>query len=225
MITLALDTSTPVASVALRVGERVLERAEPVTTYSERLLPIVDALFAEAGVPPQQLAAICCAAGPGSFTGLRIGLSTAKGLCLATGARLAMVPTLAALAVDAPPGATVVCGIDAYRGELYAGLWTLDADGEPRAVRPALAAFATRPEALAAALGDARPAFYAGDGFAKYPAAIPAGAVAIARGDRTVARAVLALGLRALGRGEDVDPRGAAPLYVRPPAAEEKRGV
>jgi tRNA threonylcarbamoyladenosine biosynthesis protein TsaB len=224
VIALALDTSTPLASVALQIDGRVLEREEPVTTYSERLLPLIDALFVEAALRPAQLGAIVCAAGPGSFTGLRIGLATAKGLCLATDAPLVLVPSLEAICADAPPGALALAAIDAYRGEVYAGLFELDGAGHPRPVDPALAAFASRPDALAAQLGGRAPSVYGGDGFAKHPGAIPVGAAPIARVG-TVARALLRLGLARLAAGERTDPRLAAPTYVRPPAPEEKRGV
>jgi tRNA threonylcarbamoyladenosine biosynthesis protein TsaB len=223
MIALGLDTSTPLASVALLIDDgRVLEREETVTTHSERLLPLIDALFAEAGARPEQLAAIVCAAGPGSFTGLRIGLATAKGLCLATGAALVLVSSLEAICADAPVGALALATIDAYRGEVYAGLFEVDAAGQPRAVDAALAAFATRPEALAAQLGGRTPSHHGGDGFIKHPGAIPAGSTAIARMG-TNARALLRLGLARLAIGERTDPRRAAPTYVRPPAPEERR--
>jgi tRNA threonylcarbamoyladenosine biosynthesis protein TsaB len=202
----------------------VLEREEPVTTYSERLLPLIDTLFAEAQLRPSQLGAIVCAAGPGSFTGLRIGLATAKGLCLAIGAPMVLVPSLEAICADAPASALALAAIDAFRGEVYAGLFALDAVGQPRAVEPALAAFAARPEALMAQLGGRTPDVYGGDGFAKYPSAIPAGSSPIAR-TGAIARSLLRIGLARLAAGEHTDPRRAAPTYVRPPAPEEKRGV
>lgn len=220
MIILALDTATPVASVALSDGERIFELAESVTTYSERLLPIIDALFSEAKLAPRALQAVACSAGPGSFTGLRIGLSTAKGLCLATDAKLVLVPSLAALAGPAAPGAIVVSAIDAFRGEMYAGVFAIDADGVPQPVRPALAAFSVHPDALAAALEGLAPQHYVGDGFAKYPAAIPDGASALVS-VACNARSVLALAQRRLSAGDSDDPRLAAPLYVRASAPEE----
>jgi tRNA threonylcarbamoyladenosine biosynthesis protein TsaB len=219
MTLLAIDTSTPIASVALDVGGVVRKKSEPVTTYSERLLAMIDALCAEAQVPPRAITGVCCAAGPGSFTGLRMGLATAKGLCLATAAPLVLVPTLEALASEAEAGARCVAAVDAYRGELYAGVFRLDDERVPVAVA-GLAAFAARPEALAAMIGDV--ASYIGEGFTKHAAAIPANARRIET-SRTIAEAVLHLGARRLARGETDDPRTAAPLYVRPPAPEEKR--
>ena len=225
MLTLALDTSTPGAVVALADETRTWWRGELVTTHSERLLAIVDALFVEAGVGPRALGGVICAAGPGSFTGLRIGLATAKGLCLGTGAPLALVSSLAARAAVVP-AANVVAAIDAFRGELYAGLFDVDADGVPRARAAALAAFTARPEALAARLGAPPPAACVGDGFVRHPAAIPPGAALVPLTDEALARALSRLGRARLASGDRDDPRTAAPTYVRASAPEEAaRGV
>jgi tRNA threonylcarbamoyladenosine biosynthesis protein TsaB len=78
---LALDTSTLQATAALLRGEEVLGEVERrVTTHSERLLVAIDELLRAAGVAVGDLEAIACGRGPGSFTGLRIGMATAKGL-------------------------------------------------------------------------------------------------------------------------------------------------
>jgi len=227
VILLALDTSTPIASVALAVGDRIVERAETVTTYSERLLAMIDAVFAEAEVRPAALEAVICGAGPGSFTGLRIGLSTAKGLCLGTGCRLSMVSSLEALAGRGQPGQRVLAGIDAFRGELYAGCFEIDAAGLPRASSEALAAFAVHPDAPGAMFaGTPSPTHFIGDGFRKHPTSIPAGAVDLAEpGESPGPRAceLLRLGRARIEAGQLDDPRTAAPRYVRASAPEEAR--
>jgi tRNA threonylcarbamoyladenosine biosynthesis protein TsaB len=203
MITLALDTSTPVASVALSVDDEVYERAEQVTTFSERLMAMIDELFTEAGVRPSSLNAVVCGAGPGSFTGLRMGLSTAKGLCLGTGCRLLLISSLEALAAQVP-GGTVLAAVDAFRGEIYAALYR---DGvevkEPFSALPAVLHATTATHAI-------------GDAFAKYPDACPPGAVRIDSAPR--ARDLLVL---ARARTGSDDPRTAAPRYVRASAPEE----
>src|ERR1700761_5339320 len=105
MIVLALDTATLASAVALwRDGQLLAERRRLVTTHSESLLAMIDESLAEAGLRPPQLDGIVCGAGPGSFTGLPIGLATAKGLCLALDKPLVLVSTLAALAARAPAG-------------------------------------------------------------------------------------------------------------------------
>ncbi|HEX8953917.1 MAG TPA: tRNA (adenosine(37)-N6)-threonylcarbamoyltransferase complex dimerization subunit type 1 TsaB, partial [Polyangia bacterium] len=139
---LALDTATLHAGAALwRDGALVAERRRVVTTHSEALLQMIDELFVEASVAPTDVDAIACGAGPGSFTGLRIGLSTAKGLCFALGKPLVMVSSLAALAARAPDG-RVCATLDAFKGEVYAGLFDVRGgvpvrDGDEAALPPA----------------------------------------------------------------------------------------
>jgi tRNA threonylcarbamoyladenosine biosynthesis protein TsaB len=125
VLILAFDTATDVATSALVWdGEVVGERAStPV-----RLLEDVDALLRRGGARESQLEAIAVGAGPGSFTGLRMGLVTARALAFALDVPVAGVSTLAALAAGAP-GALPV--IDAKRREIF----TL-VDGEPRVVMP-----------------------------------------------------------------------------------------
>ena len=142
MIILAVDTSTLHAAVALwRDGRALAERHRVVTTHSDALLAMVDEAFVEANVAPADVDAIACGAGPGSFTGLRIGLATAKGLCFALGKPLVMVSSLAALAARAPDG-RVLATIDAFKGEVYAGLFVVTAgvpvlDGAEAVLPPA----------------------------------------------------------------------------------------
>src|SRR5512146_871649 len=138
---LAIDTSTLTAGIGLLDGERLIERRERVTTHSERLLPNIDEVMREAGLAPRDLDAIACAAGPGSFTGLRIGLATAKGLCFAAGKPLVMVSSLAALAARAPDGRCCAT-IDAFKNEVYAARFEVQGgvpalDGEERVLPPA----------------------------------------------------------------------------------------
>jgi len=121
MTILAVDTSTLHAGACLwRDGRVLAERRRLVTTHSEALLAMIDELFVEASVAPADVDAIACGAGPGSFTGLRIGLATAKGLCFALAKPLVMVSSLAALAARATDG-RVCATIDALKGEVYAG--------------------------------------------------------------------------------------------------------
>src|SRR4030066_555403 len=106
---LALDTATEVCTVALWLDGEVLERSEPGGEPAERILPVVDALLAEAGLVLTQFDALAFGRGPGSFTGLRIGAGVAQGL--AFGADLSVVPvsSLAALA----PGQDAAGGVPA----------------------------------------------------------------------------------------------------------------
>jgi tRNA threonylcarbamoyladenosine biosynthesis protein TsaB len=125
VLTLAFDTATEVATSALVDGEEVLgERASRAQT----LLEDVDALLRQAGAHPSEIGRLAVGIGPGSFTGVRIGLAAARGLALSLGVGGAGVSTLAALAAGAP-GAVPV--IDAKRREVF----TL-VGGEPAVLTP-----------------------------------------------------------------------------------------
>jgi tRNA threonylcarbamoyladenosine biosynthesis protein TsaB len=125
MLILAFDTATDVATSALvSDGEVLGERLSRAVT----LLEDVDALLRQAGAHTADVEALAVGIGPGSFTGVRIGLATARGLALALGVPVAGVSTLDALAAGAPGALPVV---DARRGEVFV------LQGEPRVVAPA----------------------------------------------------------------------------------------
>ncbi|HEV3407345.1 MAG TPA: tRNA (adenosine(37)-N6)-threonylcarbamoyltransferase complex dimerization subunit type 1 TsaB [Gaiellaceae bacterium] len=124
-MTLAFDTATNVATIALvRDGEVLGERA----SRAVRILDDIDALLAETGLGRDDVGRIVVGTGPGSYTGLRMGLITARTLSFALGVPLAGISTLAALAVGAP-GAVPV--IDGRRGEIFSLV-----AGEPAVLRP-----------------------------------------------------------------------------------------
>ncbi len=123
---LALETATDVCSVALLRGERVvveLTLARP-RRHAEQLAPLIRDALRYGDTAPADLEAVAVSQGPGSYTGLRIGVSTAKGLARATGAALVGVPTLEALAASAAgcarPGEVLLPLLDARRDEVYA---------------------------------------------------------------------------------------------------------
>src|SRR5262245_38956907 len=129
MRVLAIDTSTLAGGVALVDGDRTV--AEYVLdirlTHSERLMPTVERVMSDAGWSPGDLSGLAVAIGPGSFTGLRIGVSAVKGLALALDLPIAAVPTLDALAAGIPAPALAVCPvIIARRDEVYACLYRWD---------------------------------------------------------------------------------------------------
>jgi len=123
---LALDTATEKGSLALAADDRLLAAysLDSPGTYLQQLLPGVEELLRAAGSSLQDLGAIAVSQGPGNFTGLRIGLATAKGLAWALGCPLVPVPTLEALAAQFPwqPQPTAVI-MDAKREEVYLGLF------------------------------------------------------------------------------------------------------
>src|SRR5438034_4673535 len=125
MLILAFDTATDVATSALvSDGEVLGERTSRAVTVLED----IDALLRQAGAHTRELGGIAVGIGPGSFTGVRIGLATARGLALALGVPVAGVSTLDALAAGAPGAVPVV---DARRGEVFVLV-----EGEARVLAP-----------------------------------------------------------------------------------------
>jgi tRNA threonylcarbamoyladenosine biosynthesis protein TsaB len=217
---LAVETSSLAGGVALLDGERVVAEyvLDVSVTHSERLLAAVDRVLADARWLPRALDALVVAVGPGSFTGLRIAVSTVKGLAVALALPIAAVPTLDAMAAAVPWAALPVCPVlDARKGEVYASCYRWDhgvvrREWEYLALSPAaLAGRLTEPTLL---VGDAAPSI--GSPLARTlppPRRLPSPA------------AVGVLGLERLRRGETVAPAALAPLYLRPSEAELKRRV
>ncbi|MFL6196057.1 MAG: tRNA (adenosine(37)-N6)-threonylcarbamoyltransferase complex dimerization subunit type 1 TsaB [Thermoanaerobaculia bacterium] len=117
---LALDTGSPLVSVAVaRDGEVVAMRSVEQERSSTLLLPMIDEALREAGIGLAELGGITVLRGPGSFTGLRIGLATVLGLHQALGVRATALPSLRAMAVAVPPaeGGVVISVVDALRGD------------------------------------------------------------------------------------------------------------
>lgn len=132
---LAIDTATEACSAALDCDGRLLERYELAPRQHTRLiLPMIEALLAEAGIGFTQLDAIAFGRGPGAFVGLRIAASIAQGLAFAGDLPVAPVSTLAALARLAwreRGEPRVLAALDARMGEIYAGAYCIADDGAP----------------------------------------------------------------------------------------------
>ena len=234
---LAIDTATLDASVALvtREGQLRASRQARVTTHSEALLGMIAAVLEEAGVRPDDLAAVACGAGPGSFTGLRIGLATAKGLCLAVGSAsnpsgrrlpLLLVSSLQALARRAPAsmqGALVVPCIDAFKSEVYVGFYR--GGDEPAPAGTPVEAVLPPQQLIArlAALPAGSPLCIVGGGPVRYPELRALDALFV-EGGAPVADEVGRLAAMRLARGEADDLAAAVPRYIRPSEAEIKFG-
>ena len=128
MLVLALDTSTSRGSLALVQDQRLLAEftLESPASYLNRLLAGIDHLLQETGHTIKNVNLIVVSQGPGNFTGLRLGLSTAKGLALAIGCPVIAVNTLDALAANFLFTAMPVCPvIDAKKNEIYAAFYRL----------------------------------------------------------------------------------------------------
>jgi tRNA threonylcarbamoyl adenosine modification protein YeaZ len=148
-VLLAFDTATPFVTVALHDGETVVveRRSEQRMKHGEQLAPLIDAAMTDAGIVRQDLAAIAVGVGPGPFTGLRVGLVTARTLAFVLDLPVYGVCSLDVLAVEAalgesPIGSEFAVATDARRKEVY--LATYDEQGRrldgPDVVRPAEAA-------------------------------------------------------------------------------------
>jgi tRNA threonylcarbamoyl adenosine modification protein YeaZ len=139
---LAFDTGSPVVSVALALSDRVDTLATPQGRSSRELVAMIDELLAGAGLDGRDLAGIGAARGPGSFTGLRVGLATAMGLHQASGVRAGAVSTFEVLAGHyaeraATPKPAVLAVVDAHRDRWFAQRVLLRADGTPQVDGPA----------------------------------------------------------------------------------------
>lgn len=196
MLTLAFDTATSVATAALvRDGEVLGERA----SRAVRVLEAADELLREAGVEPSELDGVVVGTGPGSFTGLRIGLAAARGLAFALGVPVAGVSTLDALAAGAPGALPVV---DAGRREVFTRV-----NGEP---------VATAPQELELEPGT----LCVGDGAVRYRDVLEARGAEIPpdEDERHRPRAGFHAALATeFGPAEEIEP-----LYLRIPDAEQK---
>ena len=131
MYTLGIDTSSPLGSVALlRAGDVVAQvQAEVQARHGETILSHLESVLATAGIEFSEVGLLSVGAGPGSFTGLRVGVSTAKGLAFASGVPIVAVGSLQAIARAMPPGPRVVM-VDAYKSEVYSAVYGAEDSGE-----------------------------------------------------------------------------------------------
>src|SRR3972149_6461465 len=222
---LAVETSTLAGGAALLDGDRLVgESALNIRpTHSERLMAAVDHLLHLSGWELGQLEGLAVAIGPGSFTGLRIGISAVKGLALGLGIPVAAVPTLDALAATLPFAAHPVCPVlDAKKGEVYASLYhwsggAMGRDWEYLAVAPE--ALCDRLRGLVIFVGDAVETL---GGLLRARLGDNARFAPAARRQPSPG-CVGALGHALLLAGQTVDASALTPLYLRPSEAELKR--
>ncbi len=222
---LSIETATLAGGVAL-MGEAGLiaeYRLHVEVRHSERLLLAIDRLLTDSGTAVADLDAIAVSIGPGSFTGLRVGLATAKGLAMGGRKPLVTVPTLEAIASLFPySNALIAPMLDARRQEVYWALFDTQA-GRPDRLHPEAA---TSPEALLEAIGHLdQPVLFVGEGAEKYKALLLAN-----RPEKTLfapkalqfpsAASVAELGLARLQKGEVYPPEEVAPFYLRVSTAE-----
>jgi tRNA threonylcarbamoyladenosine biosynthesis protein TsaB len=218
---LGIDTSGTVGSVALLSPALATEEVfEEGLIHGVALAPSVAHLLEQASIDAADLAAVAVGLGPGSYTGVRVGVTFAKTLAFAAEVPVVGVSSLDAMAENAPHGERVVCARDARRGSLYARTYHRQPDGAvpegPLRLLPLTGVRDTLP-ADALVIGDALDRFadlLSGDG--RTP------------GDRDLWRstavAVARIGARLVHeRGPD-DPHDLAPIYLRASEAEERFG-
>ncbi len=218
---LAIETATTVCGAAL-VQEGALvalrEVAEP-HVHAEKLPGLIGAVLQEAGLAPAGLKGVAVSGGPGSFTGLRIGLSTAKGLVYATGIPLVAVPTLETLARRLARSGVcregwILAALDARRDEVYAQLFSVR-DGRPE---PATAVSDLSASALPGVTGE-RSVHVTGDGALKAAEALARAGCphAVAPEEVRYCTAVETglMGEQLLHAGERSDPGTLEPRYIK----------
>ncbi len=224
MKVLGIDTSTSCGSVGLiDNGEVVFDYLLNIpVTHSERLLGAIELVLRDARCPIDDLDGWAIALGPGSFTGLRIGVSTVKGLAFATGKPVAGVSTLDVLASQIVPTPFLICPIlDARKKEVYTAFYRyekclLKRQSDDQAIRP---------EDLVGRIKEQT--IFLGDGARTYKgflidslsslALFPSAPLHLSHGSM-----VAKLGSELLQRGEGLDLSTFAPIYVRPSEAEMK---
>jgi tRNA threonylcarbamoyladenosine biosynthesis protein TsaB len=221
MRVLAMECSTFAGGVALLDGERLLGEylLDTRVTHSERLMIAVDRVLSDVGWSVGDLDGLAVSIGPGSFTGLRIALGTARGLAFGRRLPVAAVPTLDAMAASVPFAALPVCPvIDARKGEVYAAFYRWDG----ATARRESEYLAMAPAELASRLDE--PTILLGDG----ARSILSPQVRLAPPARRVPSpaTVAQLGHERLIRGDTVPASNLVPLYLRPSQAElRRRGV
>ena len=218
---LALETTDRTGGVALLEGGglQAETRLDPARRSAQTLATAVRDLLAAHGWRPADIRLIAVAVGPGSFTGLRIGVTTAKTLAYALGAELLGVNTLEVIAAQAPPGiGRLAVAMDAQRQEVFAAEFVVPENGQPQWLGEA--ALVDEPAWLASLTPGTSAS---GPALAKLAERLPAGVQPVDESlwsPRAATVGRLALAHYATGRRDD--PWQLVPLYLRRSAAEEK---
>ncbi|NMB42342.1 MAG: tRNA (adenosine(37)-N6)-threonylcarbamoyltransferase complex dimerization subunit type 1 TsaB [Firmicutes bacterium] len=228
MLLLAFDTTTRVCTVALGDGDNI--RAEYMLhikrTHSRHLLPLIVSLLKDSGVDKDRLDGVVVSVGPGSFTGIRVGMATAKGLCLGLKIPVVGVMTLDALAGACAVFPGLICPIlDARRDQVYTALYR-GGTADPQMLQPAAALSCGK---LVKMLGDyEEEVIFLGDavkGFGKE--------LKLQLGEKRYKQAplpscfnraslVLQRGVRIWREEGPLSPHALKPFYIRLPEAERK---
>jgi len=236
MRVLALDTTTRAGSLALVDNCRILEErsGDPSRTHAERLPGEILALVERQGLALSDVDVFAVAAGPGSFTGLRIGIATIQGLAFATGRPVVAVSALGVLAqiasAELPQGALVAAWMDAHRRDVYAALYRVGAAPvfEPERLREIDRPTVGDPGRMLARWAEhagETTTWFVGDGALLYAETIRAAGASQEHILPTplLAGAIGRIAVAIARRGDALTPGAVRPLYVRRPDAEIDR--
>lgn len=219
---LAIETSGRIGSVAAVENGNVLSEQEfpHGLKHAAGILPIIDGLCQEQGWRPGDLGEVYVSIGPGSFTGLRIGVTLAKTLAFARGVRIVAVPSVRVLVENAPDEArNVIIVLDAKREQIFTARF--ERESEEWIEREA-----AHLDSLTGMIERApRPVYLLGEGIPYHRKFIPDEAGVIVTPEsawRARAGVVARLGTQMARRGEYADPLTLAPIYIRLAEAEEK---
>jgi len=220
---LAIETATAEGSVALLEQDRLMRQVvAPVPQrHLEWLAPAIEQVLRAVGWRPADVQAVAVSRGPGTFTGLRIGVATATAWARATGIPVVAVSTLESVAAGVEAKGLVCPVLDARRGEVAGALFEVDG-----AVRRVAEEVVVPVEALLAELPKDRAVVFAGDALARYGEVLRRHPGArLAPADRWAPRAVTAgrLAWARLARGDHDDPYRVVPVYARPAPAAVSR--
>lgn len=222
---LAFETSTAQGGIAVGIGDRLLEsyRLTKARQHAIEFIPAVSRICASHSIQPSDIRVIFVSCGPGSFTGLRIGITAARMIAMAHGAATVAVPTLSVIAQNAAalasPPAKLAVLLDAKRGHVYAAVFSWENGVYVPDTRPA------EEEPLQFLRSQQPDCAVMGEGVSYHRAAVEAS-------DRPVlppeiywprSEIVFQLGFDRARRGLVTPCRDLVPVYVRPPEAEEKR--
>ena len=223
MYGLAFETSSALGSVALGRGEVVLEAQtfDRPRLHAVAFLPTVEQICRGHGVKPTAIRRVFVSNGPGSFTGLRIGVTAGRTIAFATGANLVAVCTLEAIAQNAaeldPPPDRLAVLLDAKRQRVYAATFVRQGDRYHRTNEP------TEAEPAAYLAQQDRSCVLMGEGVPYHRAVVDASGLRVLPESifRPRAETVYRLGVSLADAGRFTDRRRLVPVYIRPPEAEE----
>ena len=226
---LAIETTAAMASAAIIDSDECVHevRSEANMTHLQNLMPLIDQVLADCDLKKEDIGGVAVSRGPGSFTGIRIGMATAKGLAQVWKVPVAEVPTLKAMAMNGWNFGGIVCPVlDARRSQVYSAAYTFEEDE----MKELLPEGAYDPQAVIDAIAGKGPVLFMGDGISnpKIRAALEEGVgreafFAPEEKRFQTAEMVAVLGLEIFRAGKAVGYAEAEPTYLRKSEAERKR--